>query len=113
MFCSEFFIDYRGNKNYCSRDCYEYAKNDRSRSNYETQKALLRESKIQQNNLICEKLFSEQSHIYYSSFEELDELGFDFSYFKDVTKDEFGYAHTLTSFQLRLIDPFKLEIQRL
>lgn len=113
LYCMLPFTDKKGNRNYCSSRCYNLAKIERSKAYQGKLKVDLRDSKIQQNNLICDKLMAKDLQTYQSTYEELDKLGFDFSYFRNVISDELGYAHTLVSFQLRFIDPFKLEIQRI
>ena len=112
LYCKLPFTDKKGNRNYCSSRCYYSAKNERSKAHHKKLKVDLRESKIQQNDMICDKLVAKGLQIYQTTFDELDQLGFDFDFFRDVIEDE-GPVLRLINYQIRLIDPLKFGIERI
>lgn len=113
LYCKVSFTDEKGNRNYCSSRCYYSAKNERSKAHQRKLKLDLRESKIQQNDMICDMLVAKGLQSYQTNFNEVDALGFDFNFYRSVTKDEQGYALKFVNYQIRLIDPFQFEIERI
>jgi hypothetical protein len=106
------FYPARANQKYCSETCYLTAKNTRSKQKYASTKSSLENAKVLANDLICYKLLSDEDELYVTNYNQLNSLGFDFSYWYDVIEDELGFAIVLKQTQIRIINSDTIQIQR-
>lgn len=92
------FITARGRSNakYCSKECYEEAKKERSRKNYKNKK-------IKTNDLIAEIIISRKGNGAIVSLEELNKENFDLNYYREMGEDELGTFFTLENSRFRIL----------
>lgn len=109
--CSCLLPDNRSNRIYCSHECYMEQKRSNSKEKYHKKEQELIKSKILANDVICNSLYKGNTEPVLTNFDQLNALGFDFSSFASIEKDEKGHRLKLTSTSLRLIDEKTIQIQ--